>query len=92
MLEKSWYKGKRKNYTYVCFFCYTINKLRFKRGSNRLFFRVTNLQKQLYTFANKSVYFYVMSWILHVHNTSFHFKEVRIVIKNGRLYFLSTEI
>ena len=41
------------------FFCYTTNKLRFKRGSNRLFLGLTNLQKQVYTFANKSIYFYV---------------------------------
>ena len=60
MPAKSWYKGKRKSYTYLYFFCYIRNnKLRFKRSSNRLFLGLKNLQKQVHTFANKSIYFYI---------------------------------
>ena len=46
-------------YLGVLFFYTGNNKLRLKRGSNWLFLGLANLQKQVKTFENKSVYFYV---------------------------------
>ena len=66
-------------------FCYTRNnKLRLKGGSDRLFLRLTNLQKQAHMFANKSIkktkaiFFYLCPEFLMC--TIPHFKEVCMVI------------